>query len=58
MSEQSISPTGNGLRPSFAHPVGKGVPVVLAVALMVEEATLLAGTVRDAPVSTCAREPR
>ena len=58
MSEQSISPTGNGLRPSFAHPVGKEVPVVLAVALMVEEATLLEGIVRDVPVSTCAREPR
>ena len=44
--------------PSFAHPVGKVVPVVLATALIVEEATLLAGIARGAYVPTCAREPR
>jgi hypothetical protein len=33
-------------------------PVVLATALMVEEATLLTGIVPDAHLSTCAREPR
>ena len=49
------NPTGNGLRPSFAQPVGKGVAVVLAMALLVEAATLLAGIAPGARSSTCAR---
>jgi hypothetical protein len=34
------------------------LPVVLATALIVEEAPLLTGIVPDAHLSTCAREPR
>ena len=53
-----LIPTGNGLRPSFAQPVGEVVPAVLATELIVEGATLLAGIVWDAHFPTCARKPR
>jgi hypothetical protein len=53
-----LIPTGNGLRPSFAQPVGKVVPAVPATLLTAEGTTLLAGIFRDASLSTFARKPR
>ena len=53
-----LIPTGNGLRPSFAQPVGEVVPALLATALLVDAAPLLVGIFRDAHVPICARWPR
>ncbi len=57
-SATCLIPTGNGLRPGFAQPVGEVVPVVLATLLIIERATFLAGTVWDAHFPACARKPR
>jgi hypothetical protein len=43
-----LIPTGSGLRPSFAQPVGEVVPAVLTSELIVDATTRLTGTVWDA----------